>query len=538
MKRTWLHLAAGAGVAALVFGTSPVAAQTAPSLGTAQSFAVLAGSTVTNTGPSTITGDLGVSPGTAVTGFPPGIVMGGTIHAADAVALSAQNAVTTAYNSLASQPCTSDLTGQDLGGMTLTPGVYCFSSSAQLTGTLTLNAQGNANAVFIFKIGSTLTTASSSSVTIINGGSLCNVFWQVGSSATLGTATSFLGNILALISITLTTGASVNGRALARNGAVTLDSNTVSAAACATLPPCPVITLAPASLPAGTVGVAASVQLTASGGAAPYIFSVQSGALPAGVTLSPSGVLSGTPTTAGTSTVTIRATDANGCFAERTYVLSVAPATCPVITIAPPVLPTTGRVGEAASVTLVASGGTAPYTFTLVNGALPPGVTLTPAGVLAGTPTTAGPFTFTIRATDANGCIAEITYTVVVAPATCPVITLAPPTMPNGTVGVAYSQQITASGGTGPYVFSVLSGTLPAGLTLSSSGLLSGTPTTAGSSTVVIQGTDVNNCPAVVTYTIAIVTAVPTLPQIFLVLLGLGLAAAGYFRLRRRVGAE
>jgi len=236
MKRNCLRLVASAGFAALLCGASPASAQTAPSLGSAQSFAVLGGSTVTNTGPTVVTGDLGVSPGSAVIGFPPGLVLSGTIHAANAFALSAQNSVTTAYNSLASQACTQDLTGQNLGGLTLTAGVYCFSTSAQLTGTLTLNAQGNANAVFIFKIGSTLTTASGSSVLLINGGSPCNVFWQVGSSATLGTTTSFVGNILALASITLTTGARVTGRTLARTGAVTLDSNTVTAAACATTP--------------------------------------------------------------------------------------------------------------------------------------------------------------------------------------------------------------------------------------------------------------------------------------------------------------
>src|SRR5579872_3849239 len=224
--------AAAVGFIAVLGSGSAAFAQSAPSLGAAQSFAVLGGSTVTNTGSSTINGDLGVSPGTAVTGFPPGLVVGGTIHAADATALAAQNAVTTAYNNLASQACTQDLTGQDLGGKTLTAGVYCFATSAQLTGTLTLDAQGNGSAVFIFKVGSTLTTASGSSVVMINSGSVCNVFWQVGSSATLGTATAFAGNILALTSITLTTGASVTGRVLARNGAVTLDTNTVNASSC------------------------------------------------------------------------------------------------------------------------------------------------------------------------------------------------------------------------------------------------------------------------------------------------------------------
>jgi len=214
-------------------------AATAPSLGTAQRFAVLGGSAVTNTGPSTITGDLGVSPGNAVSGFPPGLVAGGTIHAADAVALQAQRDVTTAYNALAGQACDTVLTGQDLGGLTLTPGVYCYAAAAQLTGTLTLDAQGNPSAVFIFQIGSTLTTASNATVRVINGGSPCNIYWKVGSSATLGTATTFVGNILALTSITLTTGADISGRALARNGAVTLDTNTGSFAACTTATPTP-----------------------------------------------------------------------------------------------------------------------------------------------------------------------------------------------------------------------------------------------------------------------------------------------------------
>jgi hypothetical protein len=228
--------------ATLLFAAAPAFAQTAPSLGSAESFAVLGGSTVTNTGTSTITGNIGVSPGSAVTGFPPGVVVSGTIHRADASAAAAQASVTTAFNALGAQPVTQDLTGTDLGGLTLTPGVYVFSSSAQLTGALTLNAQGNPAAVFIFRMGSTITTASGSSVVMIGGGSPCNVFWQVGSSATLGTTTSFVGNILALTSITLNTGATIlNGRALARNGAVTLDTNTISAFACSASVPIPAL---------------------------------------------------------------------------------------------------------------------------------------------------------------------------------------------------------------------------------------------------------------------------------------------------------
>jgi hypothetical protein len=238
MTRKSLGLVAIVGLVTLLSGASLASAQTAPSLGSAKSFAVLGASTVTNTGSSIITGDLGVSPGTAVTGFVPGVGgVSGTVHAADAAALAAQTAAVTAYNSLTSQACTRDLTGLDLGGMTLTAGVYCFGSSAQLTGILTLDAQGSGSAVFIFKMGSTLTTASASSVVLINGASPCNVFWQVGSSATLGTTTSFAGNILALASITVTTGASVTGRTLALNGAVTLDTNAVHVTTCVAPPP-------------------------------------------------------------------------------------------------------------------------------------------------------------------------------------------------------------------------------------------------------------------------------------------------------------
>jgi len=216
-------------------------AQAAPNLGTAQTFAVLGASTVTNTGPTIVVGDLGVSPGTAITGFPPGTVTGGTIHAADAVALQAQSDVTAAYVDLAGRACDTTFgVPTDLVGMTLVPGVYCFSSSASLTGALTLDGGGNTNAVWIFKVGSTLITGSNSSVVLINGGQECNDFWQVGSSATLGTGTTFIGNILALTSISLTTNATLSGRALARNGAVTMDSNRVSIAACVPPPVTPI----------------------------------------------------------------------------------------------------------------------------------------------------------------------------------------------------------------------------------------------------------------------------------------------------------
>lgn len=225
LLRLTMGLAAAVPLAAFIT-TSSVLAATAPSLGAATSFAVLGASTVTCTGASAITGDVGVSPGSAITGFPP-CKLTGTFHSADAVSLQAQANAGTAYNDLKGATCNVDLTGKDLGGMTLSPGVYCFSSSAQLTGTLNLSGGG----VYIFQIGSTLTTASASSVVISNAQACdasSNIFWQVGSSATLGTTTAFAGNIIALASITMTTGATLDGRAIALNGAVTMDTNTIS----------------------------------------------------------------------------------------------------------------------------------------------------------------------------------------------------------------------------------------------------------------------------------------------------------------------
>jgi len=207
-------------------GVSSGANPTAPSLSWAKKYAVLGASAVTNTGGTAIKGDLGVSsPGISPTGFPPGSITG-TIHSGDASSAQAQDNLTPAYNSLAAKTCATSLTGQDLGSRTLTQGVYCFTSSAQLTGKLTL--AGNAKSVYIFKIASALNTATNSSV-VMTGGSLArNVYWQVGSSATLGSGTAFKGNILALTSVSLGTGASLSGRALARNGAVTMDGNAIS----------------------------------------------------------------------------------------------------------------------------------------------------------------------------------------------------------------------------------------------------------------------------------------------------------------------
>ena len=221
--------------AVFLAGTA-IAGPASVGLGTAESFAVLASSTITNTGPTTINGDVGLHPGSAVTGFD-SVTLNGTLHVADDAAQQAQADLTTAYNDAAGRtPVTT--VGTELGNQILTTGVYDSADGTfGLTGTLTLNAEGDPNAVFIFQAASTLKTASGSSVALVNGAQACNVFWKVGSSGTLGTATSFKGNILASETITMNTGATLEGRALARGGAVTLATNVITKSACSTPPP-------------------------------------------------------------------------------------------------------------------------------------------------------------------------------------------------------------------------------------------------------------------------------------------------------------
>jgi hypothetical protein len=219
-----------ASMSTLLFTGGALGATPSVGLGTAASFSVLGGSTVTNTGPTTMFGSLGLSPGSSVTGAPQ--VLGET-HVDDAVSIGAKNALTTAYNDAASRPANGSA-GTDLSGQVFLPGVRTASSSLLLSsGSVTLDAQGNPNAVFIFQIASTLITGSNTSVQLINGAQACNVFWQVGSSATLGTGTRFAGTIMALATITANTAATIHGRLLASTGAVNLDTNTITTSTCA-----------------------------------------------------------------------------------------------------------------------------------------------------------------------------------------------------------------------------------------------------------------------------------------------------------------
>lgn len=303
-----------AGFTVAVYCHGPTYARTAPSFGSAASFSILGGSRVANTGATRAIGNVGVSPGNIVSGFPPGVVEVGSIFRDDPLARQARIDSDAVFDDLSAGACHVINTG--MPGGTLPEGVYCFpTADVLLTGTLILDAERNPDAVWIFRIAGSLTTAAGSAVRVAQGGYDGNVFWQIGGALTAGARTTLAGNILARGDITLQDGASLSGRLLTR-GAVTLSANRVSLC-------CAPITLLPAFLPDGFLGVPYSVTITAAGGLAPYAFAVTSGSLPTELKLTPEGVLTGTPTTVGTFPLTITATDSLGCTGTAIYSVSI-----------------------------------------------------------------------------------------------------------------------------------------------------------------------------------------------------------------------
>ena len=409
------------GFVALLLISAPALAvvAVAPPLGTAKQFGALGHSGVTGStgaGVVVVSGDVGSSPTPTITNFPPSrTVPPFTVHYAnDGVVQQAHPDAITAYNALQSQGAGTVLADNLATVGALGPGVYSFTSGAPdlpASSTLTLN-DPTGTGIFVFNIGFSLTANVGSNV--VGTANPCNIYWRVGTSATLN-GTTFRGIVIADASITLGSGANLAGQVLAgtgATGAVTMagsGGNTISVCTVSPASPCPTITIAPPTLPIGKIGVAYSQQLTASGGTVPYTFSVVSGILPTGLTLTAGGLLAGTPTTVGSPPVTIAATDGNGCPGFIPFV--IAAANCPVITFAPPTLPT-GNVGVAYSQQITASGGLAPYTFSVVSGTLPAGLTLSSGGLLAGTPTDLGTPPVTILATDENGCPGDILFVI------------------------------------------------------------------------------------------------------------------------------
>jgi hypothetical protein len=310
----------GVAIAALAIVPAIAAhAATAIDLGDATGFGVLAGSTVTNTGDSTIQGDLGVTPGSAITGFPPGLVSGTTYSFNDQPALDAQAALTTAYNVAAGLSPSGPDVGE-LAGLSLVPGVYNADTALSLTGTLTL--VGSANSVWVFQAGTTLITGAGSQIILTGGASACNVFWQVGTSATLAANSSFVGTVMANVSITAVTGAAIEGRLLARTGAVTLDTNDITVPSGCTTPASPSITSDEPD--DATVGVPYSHTITSEGSPTPA-YDVTEGELPTGLTMV-DGTIAGTPSEEGAFAFRILVDNGLEPDVVADYVINVGPA--------------------------------------------------------------------------------------------------------------------------------------------------------------------------------------------------------------------
>jgi hypothetical protein len=471
----------------------PSPAAVAPILGTAADFAALAGGALT-CGSTIITGPAGTKNG------PVTACLGPDVHNGDSMAVLAYSDFLAAYAATQFVACDALVPGT-LAGLTLTPGVYCIDPSGK-TAVLTLDGLGDPNAVWIFKSETSAISCTNFSVQMVNPPHpACeapppNVFWWSFASTTLVTS-SFIGTILSGADISVT-GGTITGRSLA-TGAVTFVAGPPGGPIICN---CASLIMNPPILPTPIQGQFYSQTITASGGVGPYTYTVSAGILPAGLALTPVGptltgaLLSGTPSVAAPYNFTIMATDSNGC-AGTTQVFSGQ--VCPVISLSPAVLPA-AILGSPYSQTVLASGGTMPYTYAVTFGALPTGLVLDPnTGLISGTPTAVGTYDFTITATDFNGCAVSRAYQ---GMKICPVITLSPATLPAGLVGSPYNQPITATGGTGPYTYSV-TGSLPGGVTLVG-GILSGTPTGGGTFNFTVTAIDATGCTGSRSYTIVI----------------------------------
>lgn len=481
LKRLVLLTAIGA--VALLVSQSLLLAQVAPSLGTAAQFALLGNSAVTgSTGSGTVvSGDAGSFPTATISNFPPSTVAPPfTLHlAANATVQQAQADARAAYTMVAAQGGTAINDNLSTNGA-LSPGVYSLGAAdLPATSSMTLNGSG----IFIFNVASTLTMNVGSS--IVGTANPCNVYWRVGTSATLN-GTSFMGTVLADASITLG-GGNVTGRLLAglgATGAVTLSVGGNTVGGCSAAPAAPTVTkvFAPATIIVGATSVL-TISVNNPNASASSLTSIFTDTLPTGV------LVAATPGATTTCGGAVSAT-AGGSTVSLATGSTLPAGTCTI----------------SVNVTAAAAG-------TYVN-SIPVGALQTSAGSNA----------------------APATASLVVTPAACPVITLSPATIPNGLVGQAFSQTLTASGGTAPYTFSVAAGALPTGLTLSAAGglgLIAGTPTANGTYTFTIRATDALGCLVDVPYTVIITTAVPTMPEMFLILLALVLTSVGYMHLRK-----
>ncbi len=355
------------------------------------------------------------------------------------------------------------------------------------------------------------TGVSNVSVTVTGTSTSGSGFFDPGAGFTNRIAASVSGTGVTVNSVTFTNATSVmlnvtvaaNATAGTRTITVTNPDGQSATSATALLTinnvSCPTITVTPTTLPNGDKGGAYSQTVTASGGTAPYTYAVTGGALPTGVSMSTGGVVSGTPTVAGTFYFTVTATDSNSCTGSKQDTLTIND--CPTITLSPASL-TNGSAGSAYSQTLTSNGGVASYTYAVTAGSIPAGMTLSSGGLFSGTPTYGGTYTFTVTSTDAHNCTGTKAYTFTVAG--CPLISISPSTLPGAISGASYNQTITASGGKTPYTFLLTSGALPAGLSLSSAGVITGSSTELGTANFTVTATDSNECFATHAYSITI----------------------------------